>query len=159
MLNWDYFFRENEKKAFVIALNYLRNRDDALDVVQDAMIAMHKNYSNIESEKEAKALFYKILNNKLTDKYRSLKRVWNRFTETEEDIENLVLTEDSHNFLLHKEMEKALKKLTSTQQRIFLLKTVEEFTFKEISEMMGVSESTCKTHYSRSLKKIKESVN
>lgn len=158
-MNWDQFFRENEKKAFIIALNYIRNKDDAFDVVQDSMFAIYSKYPNLSDESEARALFYKILNNKLTDKYRSLKRLWNNFSETNEDLESLILIEDTSDFLEVQNIEKSFKKLTSIQQRIFLLKTIEEFTFKEISEMLSVSESTCKTHYSRAIKKIKKDVN
>lgn len=158
-LNWEHFFKENEKKAFVIAFNYLRNKDDAFDVVQDTMFAIYNKYSNISDPLEAKALFFKILNNKLTDKYRSLKRLWNKFTESEANLEELILIEDHSDFLEMQLIEKSFKELTSIQQRVFLLKTIEEFTFKEISEMLSISESTCKTHFSRAIKKIKKDVN
>lgn len=159
MFNWDLFFKENEKKAYVIALNYIRNTEDALDVVQDSMISMYKNYSHIESTEEARPLFYKILNNKLTDKYRSLKRIWNRFVETPENLENLILVEDKNDNDLLKLLEMSVKDLTKVQQKVFLLKTIEEFTYKEISLILSISESSCKTHYTRAIKKIQESVN
>ena len=156
-MNWDDFFKNNQKKAFAISLSYLRNKEDAFDCVQDAMLATYKSYSNITNEDEARKLFYKVLNNKLTDKYRSMKRFWNNFVETEDDIESLAATFND-DIPLIMSVEKSFKKLSKIQQRVFLLKTIELFTFKEISELMSVTESTVKTHYQRALKKIKKDV-
>lgn len=155
-MNWENFFKNHDKKAYVIAYNYLNNKEDALDAIQDAMLSMYKNYSHISSEEEARALFYKVLNNKLTDKYRSLKRFWNRFTDTEE--EQTILC-DAENIVECSLLSKRFKMLSSIQKRVFLLKTVQELTFKEIAQILENSESTCKTHYNRALKKLQNDVN
>lgn len=156
-MDWNKFFHRNQNKAFAIAISYLRNKEDAFDCVQDAMMSMYKSYLDIDNEEDAKKLFYKILNNKLTDKYRSLKRIWNNFTETEEDIADLALSDDD-DFPLIMSIEKSFKKITKIQQRVFLLKSIENFTFKEIAEIISTTESTAKTHYQRAIKKIKEDV-
>jgi RNA polymerase sigma-70 factor (ECF subfamily) len=154
-LNWDQFFKEHEKQAYLIAVKYIKNKDDAFDIVQEAMISMYKNYEDV-NQLEAKPLFYKILNSKMTDKYRQLKRLWNRFSSEEIEMEYNCVSETRKEIEL---LQKELDKLSSTQQRVFLLKTVEEMTFKEIAISLSMSESTAKTHYSRGLKKIQESVN
>ena len=156
-MNWDLFFKQHEKKAFVIAYKYIRNKEDAFDVIQETMIAIYNKYPNIK-EDEARSLFYKILNNKLTDKYRSLKRYWNIFTEKEIE-ENYSNSNDIENKAAIKDLNVYLENLTPIQQRVFLLKNIEELTFKEMSIVLSISESSCKTHYSRSLKKIKDNVN
>lgn len=156
-MNWDLFFKQHEKKAFVIAYKYIRNKEDAFDVIQETMIAIYNKYPNIK-EDEAMPLFYKILNNKLTDKYRSLKRYWNIFTEKESE-ENYSNSNDIENKAAIKDLNVYLENLTPIQQRVFLLKNIEELTFKEMSIVLSISESSCKTHYSRSLKKIKDNVN
>lgn len=155
-MNWNNFFIKNQEKAFAISVSYLRNKEDAFDCVQDAMLSTYKSYPDA-SEEEARKIFYRVLNNKLTDKYRSLKRMWNTFKETEQDIEELALTADD-DIPLILSIEGSFKNLTKIQQRVFLLKVIESFTFKDISEMMDVSESTIKTHYQRAVKKIKNDV-
>lgn len=155
-MNWDAFFKSNDKKAYVIAYNYLNNKDDALDAIQDAMMSMYKNYNSIESEEEARAIFYKILNNKLVDKYRSLKRLWNRIVDVEVEP---ILIGNEENIADCELIGKHFKELSSIQKRVFLLKVIQEMTFKEISEVTGTSESTCKTHYGRALKKLQNNVN
>ncbi len=152
-MNWDLFLAKNEKKMYSIAVSYLRNSEDALDCIQDTMISVYKTYSEIEDETELKKLLYTTLNNKMIDKYRSLKRFYNIFKENITDIEEEYI-DKSYDI----KIEKAFVGLSNVQQRVFLLKTIEEFTFKEISEILKISESTAKTHYSRGLEKIKTNV-
>src|SRR5579871_1711524 len=58
-----------ELKAFKIAQAALRNEDDALDAVQDAMLQLARAYADRPSE-EWKPLFYRILENRIRDMQR-----------------------------------------------------------------------------------------
>src|SRR5438270_6812716 len=58
-----------ELKAFKIAQAALRNEDDALDAVQDAMLQLARAYANRSAE-EWKPLFYRILENRIRDMQR-----------------------------------------------------------------------------------------
>ena len=62
----DGFLASVERSAFRIARYAVRNQDDALDIVQDAMIQLVKSYSRRPAE-EWKPLFYRILENKIRD--------------------------------------------------------------------------------------------
>ena len=58
-----------ERKAFRIAQIALRDADDALDAVQDAMLQLVRRYA-ARPEPEWKPLFYRILENRLRDQHR-----------------------------------------------------------------------------------------
>ena len=58
-----------ERRAFRIAQMAVRDRDDALDVVQGAMLRLARSYARRPSE-EWKPLFYRILYNGIRDKQR-----------------------------------------------------------------------------------------
>src|SRR3954468_5470453 len=58
-----------EKRAFKIAQLGLRNDDDALDAVQDAMMKLVQSYASRNSEEWA-PLFYRILTNRIHDMQR-----------------------------------------------------------------------------------------
>ena len=62
-----------EKRAFRIAKLQLRDHDDALDVVQDSMISLARNYAG-HPEGQWRPLFYRILRNRITD-YQRRRRV------------------------------------------------------------------------------------
>ena len=61
------------KRAFRIAKLLLRDHDDALDVMQDSMISLARNYAG-HPEGQWRPLFYRILRNRITD-YQRRRRV------------------------------------------------------------------------------------
>src|SRR3954462_7552612 len=63
------FLASVEKRAFKIAQLGLRNDDDALDAVQDAMMKLVQSYAARSSE-EWPPLFYRILANRIHDMQR-----------------------------------------------------------------------------------------
>ena len=63
------FLREVETRAFRIAVMNVRDRDEALDIVQDCMIRLVRRYSRRPSE-EWRPLFYRILQNRIRDAQR-----------------------------------------------------------------------------------------
>src|SRR4029453_10521403 len=63
------FLASVELRAFRIAQLTLRNEDDALDVVQDAMLQLARAYG-ARPEEEWKPLFYRILSNRIRDVQR-----------------------------------------------------------------------------------------
>src|SRR5205085_6884614 len=65
----DQFLSSVEKRAFKIAQLGLRNDDDALDAVQDAMMKLVQSYGT-RPEEEWRPLFYRILSNRVRDMQR-----------------------------------------------------------------------------------------
>ncbi len=63
------FLREVEARAYRIALVHIRDRGEALDIVQDAMIRLVRRYADRPSA-EWPPLFYRILQNRIRDVQR-----------------------------------------------------------------------------------------
>jgi DNA-directed RNA polymerase specialized sigma24 family protein len=67
----DRFLSDVEKRALRIAEISVRDRDEALDLVQDAMIKLVRRYAQRSAE-EWTPLFYRILQNGVRDWHRTL---------------------------------------------------------------------------------------
>src|SRR6202522_1021217 len=84
------FLAEIERRAFRMAQVALRDPDDALDVVQDAMLKLTRSYASRPSA-EWRPLFYRILENGIRDLQRRRtvrKRVMTWLPGPKEDPDN-----------------------------------------------------------------------
>ncbi len=167
----DAFFIDVEKKAYRIAYIALNQRDEALDVVQDTMLRMFQSYAHKPAH-EWRPLFYRILNNRITDSHRSnqLKRKLQHWfgyqntseTDTDDMLEQIPssrtgeepmhqLQSDASMVLLHN----TLHNLPLRQQQAFLLRHWEGMSTEETASAMGCSTGSVKTHLSRALTTLK----
>lgn len=156
-----------EKRAFHLARIATGNEQDAMDIVQDAMIKLVQRYST-RDEQEWGPLFHRILQSRIRDWYRRSQvrnrlRVWFSQTEDEDDqLENQPdptgsgpLTElESGRIGL--ELERALGRLPNRQQQAFLLRAWEGLSVEETAKAMGCSTGSVKTHYSRAVHTLRE---
>lgn len=162
------FLKEVEKRAFRMAHIATSNVDDALDIVQDAMMILASKYAERKPE-EWPPLFHRILQNKIRDWYRRQK-VRNIFhnwfssdEETEEDHIQTLADEKIHDPVRKisgekaiDKLEQALKTLPVRQQQTFLLRSWECMDVKQTAEVMGITSGSVKTHYSRAVQALKK---
>lgn len=167
--NLEQFLKQVEKRAYRMAHIATSNVDDALDIVQDAMMVLATKYAN-RSQEEWPPLFHRILQNKIRDFYRRQK-VRNIFhnwfsaadENTDEDPIQAIADEKIHDPVRKisgekkiAELEQALKILPVRQQQTFLLRAWEGLDVKQTAEAMGITTGSVKTHYSRALQALKK---
>ena len=167
----DQFLKSVEKRAYRMAYIATKNVDDALDIVQDAMLVLATKYANRKNE-EWPPLFFRIVQNKIRDFYRRQK-VRNIFqhwfaSEDEDNNEDPIQTiaDDKIHDPIRKiegennisKLEEALKELPARQQQTFLLRAWEGLDVKQTAEAMSITSGSVKTHYSRALKTLREKV-
>jgi RNA polymerase sigma-70 factor (ECF subfamily) len=165
----DRFLTGIERRAFRIARIALRNDDDALDAVQDAMLKLARSYAQRPSA-EWSPLFYRILQNRIRDGQRR-RQVRNRFfawlpsfsdDEKENDPIDAATADqpDAVEQLMTGEamalLERALAQLPARQQEAFMLRNFEGLDVAQTASAMGCSEGSVKTHYSRAVHTLRE---
>ncbi|MDO9372581.1 MAG: RNA polymerase sigma factor [Gammaproteobacteria bacterium] len=158
----DRFLAGVERRAFRMAQLATGNVEDALDLVQEAMLKLAQHYGR-RNEQEWGPLFHRILQSRIRDWYRRSRvrnrwRVWLGGEEGEEDpLHNLADTDAPGPAQLLAgqramgALEQALQKLPLRQQQAFLLRTWEGFDVAATAHAMGCSEGSVKTHYSRAV--------
>lgn len=163
------FLRSVGPRAFRIARLALRDDQDALDVLQEAMIKLVRRYGSRSPEQWA-PLFYAILRNCVRDQQRgrqsrkSILAWFTRLTNLGAREEGEPAVVDEVRQPLHElESDERLAKLQSAiaalpvrQQQAFLLRNVEELDVRETAVAMGCSEGSVKTHYSRAVHALRE---
>ena len=165
----DRFLASVEKRAFRIARISVQHDDDALDIVQDAMLQLARRYGQRPSE-EWRPLFYSILQNRIRDCQRRRKvraRLFSWFPGRSDEADSgdpyeavpdagpapieQLMTDQAMVVL-----ERALRELPSRQQEAFMLRNFEGLDVAATAAAMGCSEGSVKTHYSRAVHSLRE---
>lgn len=168
------FLAEVERRAYRMAVTATRNPDEALDLVQDAMLRLVRSYAG-RSEAEWPLLFQRVLQNRILDWHRRRRTqgMWAqlrvRFGASEdddaEDSDGLAdLPGPGHLEPLHalrngrlgQALDEALRRLPLRQQQAFFLRAWEGLDVAETAQAMGCTEGSVKTHYSRAVHTLRE---
>ncbi len=166
------FLAEVERRALRIAEIGVRDRDEALDIVQDAMIKLARNYSQRSNEEWA-PLFYRILQNGVRDWHRRQavrNRVmgwFGRRPSGDDDYDAIAGApdpigrapdEELQNKEAMQSLETAVHDLPMRQREAFMLRMFEGLDVAGTAVAMGCSQGSVKTHYSRAVHSLRETL-
>lgn len=138
-----------QTNLFVTAFNICRNAEDAKDVVQDTFIAYHTSNQQFNDEQHIRAWLFRVTINKAKDVIKSF---WHRNKMPLEDyLETLPFEskEDSDLF-------QAVMNLPNKYRIVIHLFYYEDYSIREISQILHISESNTKTRLSRGRKLLKD---
>lgn len=138
---------------------YLRVKDKDLadDLTQDVFIRVFNSLGTFTIKNNSPlSYFYTVAKNILIDNYRKKKNV----LLSEEEFESKLITEDNpeKQSILNDtivSLSKALEQLSETEAEAITLKFIENYSNKEISEMMGKSEEAVRQLQSRGMKTLR----
>jgi RNA polymerase sigma-70 factor (ECF subfamily) len=163
------FLASVERRAYKQALFAVRQAENALDIVQDAMLKLAEKYG-AKPAAELPMLFQRILQNTIRDFYRRQKvrsrwvTLFSALSPGREDddtdpLETLESAEPSKSregpadrleqSQVVEVIEKELQRLPPRQRQAFLLRYWEELDVAETAAVMGCSQGSVKTHCSR----------
>ena len=138
--------------AMGIGLRYSLNRDDALEVVNDAFIKVFNAISNFNSDKPFKAWLRTIIVNTAIDRRRKdLKFQLN----VEIDQAMPVVAGNTASTLDVQDILKLMRNLPPLQAAIFNLYEVDGYSHDEIAEMLSVPVSSSRVYLSRAKEKLR----
>ena len=159
------FFVSVQVKALRQAEFAVKNRDDAFDILQDAMEKLARKYS--DKPDEWGPLFQRILQNTIRDWYRrqKVRRFFSLSRDEEDSSEDLLdkhysASEEPEAEVIETrqfaEAKQALSQLPYRQQQAFILRAWWGFDVGETAFAMSCSEGSVKTHYSRARSRLQQ---
>ena len=166
------FLAEVERRALRIAEIAVRDRDEALDLVQNAMIKLARNYIDRPTG-EWTPLFYRILQNGIRDWHRrqnvrnKVMVFFGRSTKQESDYDPVAAAPDPMGRTPDEQLqtqqtmgklEEAVGELPARQKEAFMLRTFEGLDVASTAIAMGCSQGSVKTHYSRAIHSLRETL-
>ena len=136
-------------KLFALSLRYMKSKDEAQDVLQDAFVKIFKNLTSFRFDCPLEAWLKRIVIN------TALKAIQKRGQMPSMDIDEYhgEFDQNPGNMGLENlKMETLLKLITELPdgcQTIFNLYAIEGYKHNEIAEMLNISEGTSKSQYFR----------
>ena len=133
-------------------LKNIRDKEKARDLVQDAFEKLWMNVEQVSAEK-AKSYLFTTAYHKMIDQTRVDKRMT--------DWESVNMSEYSHTEQYSDALEKleqGVAQLPADQRSVVMLRDYEGYSYKEISQMTGLSEAQVKVYIYRARVFLKEYV-
>lgn len=144
--------KEYSGRLFGFSLKYLQNSEDASDIVQDVFEKLWKNRKKVEPAK-VKSWLFTCAHNAMINFMKKKSRM-----TYSDDMSQSEGSQESHSksYEMKEVIEKVLSQLPPVQKSIILLRDLEGYNYKEIGEILELSEAQVKVYLFRARNKIKK---
>ena len=149
-------FDKYHKKVYRIAYGVVRQREEALDIVQEVFIKLFRSIKNFKGRSQFYTYLYRMVMNTAIDHARKAGKQFISSLDQEGSFEPSDNVEQGpERMLLQKELEGRVKlamdKLPAEQRAALIFRDVEGLSYQEMSEAMGCSIGTVmsRLHYGR----------
>lgn len=142
-----------ERKLYIIARSRLTNIEDIKDAMQDAIMYAYINIKKLKEVKKFNAWIVKILINSCNKIYNQNKI--NIFSYSEFDENKFKYESDFINFENNMNFFNIIDFLDVQERTLIAMYYLDEYTTKEISEILDINESTLRSKLSSIRNKIK----
>ena len=143
--------KEQSGNLYGYAIRFLRNEEDAKDIVQDVFEKLWLNRNKVEFAKSKSWMFTTAHNAMINFSTRK-----GRMKFSPEMAEFDSGKSQSNLFESHEVVERAVSILPPIQKSVILLRDLEDYSYKEIGDILNLSDSQVKVYLFRARKKIKK---
>lgn len=152
-------YEEYARKMYAICLRYMPDADSAKDLLQDGFIKVFSSIDSFQGKGSFEGWLKRIFVNLALETIRKQKNV----IFTSDDVQSLPdmvddSTEEQMYKISEKELLKMIKELPKGYSTIFNLYAIEDFSHKEIADMLGINEGTSRSQYVRARKILQDKV-
>jgi RNA polymerase sigma-70 factor (ECF subfamily) len=134
--------------------------DNANDVLQNTFIRIYKGIQNFKEKSSLHTWMYRIAYNE-SIRFLEQQKIKTSFNLDDDNADYLNnLTEDVYfnGDELQLKLHTIVSELSDKQQRVFQMKYFDDLSFREISEILNISENTLKSSYYSAVKTIEEQI-
>ena len=151
-----------QKKVFLLALSILRNREDALDAVQETFMKVYQSLNSFEEERNFENWLLRIAKNVAIDHYRRQRSKGRSEQETLplESVEPWLAAtnENPRKTEMKRLIEAVLDELAERQRLVFVLRHFQGFSYEEVASTLGIAVGTVKSLHFKALERLKSLV-
>jgi len=149
-----------QRKVFVMAYSILRDREDALDAVQETFLRLYQKAGLFKPGNSFQGWLLQMAKNISIDSYRRRRRKKHDW-ETARPIEEIPIAVedrggDSAAHDLRTAFSRSVETLAERQRMVFVMRHYNELPFSEISETMRISIGTAKSLHFKAVQNLRK---
>lgn len=146
-------------KMLGVSMRYTKDEDTAQEVVQESFIKCFDKLSTFDTDGYFEGWLKRIVINTAIDNIRKSKKSPyvndlnedSSLSNEEEDDEDFEITKMNTDLIMN-----AIQKLSPAYQAVFNLYVIEDYTHREIADMLKISEGTSKSNLSKAKANLKK---
>jgi RNA polymerase sigma-70 factor (ECF subfamily) len=165
-------FAEYKNLVYNLSLRVLGNHEDALDLSQEVFLTIHRKLHTFKGNSSLKTWIYRVTLNKASNRIRwwRVRRKQDTFSfaalgHSSLQMLNLKLSRQTdtpeQNFLGGEARDiyhRCLQKLPFKYRAVMVMRDLDDMTYEEISDSLGISLGTVKSRIARGREKLRELV-
>ncbi len=148
--NFSILFQRHYVMIFNLSLRMLGNYEEAEDVTQDVFIKAYENLNKFKGQSSFKTWIYKIGSTTCIDVIRKKKSLWNYLLKITEIKQVQPESEDKG------WVQDVLNTLPERKRLLLIMKYIQDFSNKEIAEILNSTEGSIKVQICRARENFKE---
>lgn len=162
-LAWEALVRRYQGRVFALAYHYLRDREEARDVAQEAFIRVYRGLRSFDGEGSFTAWIVRVARNCAIDRIRKLQGSPAYDGDEIEDGPPLAASEpDPEDHTLHEDRRdliyRALDLMSEINREMILLKEIQGLKQREIADMLAIPLGTVKARTNRARLELAERI-
>ncbi|MGG3890603.1 sigma-70 family RNA polymerase sigma factor [Metabacillus fastidiosus] len=144
-------FQQYEKDIYRMAYMYVKNEDDALDIVQEVAYRSFKRIETLKKPEYIKTWLIRITISCAIDCIKENKKVVQLKLENEK-----IMKLEGEDISLSISLNQLLNELNKDEKSVIILRFYEDYSFKEIAELLNIPLGTSKSILYRALQKLRK---
>ncbi|MGG4146358.1 sigma-70 family RNA polymerase sigma factor [Paenibacillus algorifonticola] len=148
-------FQKHEEAVYRIAFIYVKNQEDALDVVQETAYRSFKSISKLKDARYFKTWLIKIAISCSIDLLRKRQKM----LQLQPEYQDLIQEPSNMDISLTLSLRELIETLDKDEKSVIMLRFYQDFTLREVKDILGIPLGTAKTILYRALRKLRLQVN
>lgn len=147
-------FQKYENDIYRVAFVYVKNQNDALDVVQETAYQSFKSIKNLKEPKYFKTWLIRIAINCALDLLRKQKNI----LPLNSEFENFIAGDFNEDIFEEITLNELIECLNEDEKSVIILRFYDDLTIKEVSKTLEIPLGTTKTILYRALNKLRKNL-
>ncbi|MHB8054665.1 MAG: RNA polymerase sigma factor [Candidatus Aminicenantales bacterium] len=147
-----------QQKVFILAYSFFRNKEDAVDLVQDVFLRAYEKIESFQADRNFEAWLLRVAKNLCIDRYRQTRG--RREMESGLRVDEIPVADDRSPDAgrasdLKAVLARSVDCLAERQRTIFLMRHVNQMGNEEIARVLNISTGTVKSLHFKAIRKLR----